>query len=53
MIHYSDIVMGFFDCGNEEATPDTYTDDLIWMSHLDSGFADAGSCLYGDCEVFI
>lgn len=36
-----------------DATPETCIQDLIWMAHLDTRIAEAGSCLYGDCEALI
>lgn len=53
MIHHLDnLGIGFFGC-DVEATPDICTNDFIWMSHLDTGFASGGACLYGDCEAFV
>ena len=51
MIHHFDDI-GLFFC-NEDATPETCVNEFIFVSHLEIGFALAGSCLYGDCEAFI
>ena len=50
--HFDNLGIGFF-CRGVEATPDTCVNDFVWMSHLDTEFALAGSYLYGDCEAFV
>ena len=50
--HFDNLGLGFFTCDGD-AGPKTCEKDFIWMSHLDTGFAEAGSCLYGDCEAFV
>ena len=52
ILHFDDIGLRavFF---SEDMTPESCVEEIIWTSHLTFGFAEGGSCLYGDCEVFI